>query len=73
MKCANSFWGRHRLRTQGLNLNVTDLRKVITPINPCAGGLGEALRPPIGGFGESPPIMVFLQTTIFRLSQCHST
>ena len=30
-------------------MNVTDLRKVITPINPCAGGVGEALRPPSPG------------------------
>jgi hypothetical protein len=63
-----------------LNLkeNRTDLRKIITPIALCAGSFGEALRPPPEmrvrrGFGGSPPSRVFLQTTIFRLSQCHSS
>ncbi len=28
-------------------------------MNLCAGGLGEALRPPVGGLGGNPPIWVF--------------
>jgi len=43
-------------------MNVTDLRKVITPINPCAGGVGEALRPPLGGLGGNVPQVRVLPT-----------
>jgi hypothetical protein len=52
--------------------NDTDLRKKTElssePINFCAGGLGEALRPPVGGLGGSPPSRVFLINDDFWLN-----
>ncbi len=36
-------------------------------MNPCAGGLGEALRPPVGGLGGNPSIWVFLRNNQFFL------
>jgi hypothetical protein len=42
-----------------LKLNVTDLRNELTELNPCAGGLGKVLRPPVGGLGGTSPRSVF--------------
>ncbi|MBW4545566.1 MAG: hypothetical protein KME25_14130 [Symplocastrum torsivum CPER-KK1] len=62
-----------QLRDVDVKWNVTDLMNEFNlcylSINPCAGGLGEALRPPMGGLGGSPPSRVFLRTITFRLSQ----
>jgi hypothetical protein len=42
------------------------------PIKPCAGGLGEALIPSVGDWGdwgEAPQTGFFSRTTIFPSSQ----
>jgi len=54
-------------RVDELMLNGTDLRTLITSLYPCAGGLGEALRPPMGGLGGTPPSMVFRKNDYFSL------
>ncbi|HEY9727743.1 MAG TPA: hypothetical protein V6D50_14940 [Chroococcales cyanobacterium] len=46
------------------NLNIADLRKAITPTNPCAGGVGEALVPHWGVWGATSPKSGFFQGTI---------
>jgi hypothetical protein len=48
--------------------NVTDLRNQLTELNPCAGGLGEALRPPVGGLGGNVPQSGFFKNDYFRLN-----
>jgi hypothetical protein len=47
--------------------NVTDLRNQLTELNPCAGGLGEALRPPVGGLGGNVPQSGFFQEPLLSL------
>ncbi len=57
---------------QRLKSNGTDLRTLINTNQPCAGGLGEALVPQWGVWGEAPQTWFLQKMTIFRLSQCHS-
>ena len=57
-----------------LKFNGTELKKLSQPINPCAGGLGEALVPQWGVWGEPPNLgfsKFFQSTTKFPLSQYH--
>jgi hypothetical protein len=49
-------------------VNGTDLRKFITTDQPLCRGSGGGTRPPVGGLGGTPPILVFPSFSKARLN-----